>query len=503
MNADDFVALVRKGDGTLRLDDLVLDTRKEQFRGRGILRISRDQMRFEITLPDGGKLPDFQSGVFTVRDCWCLTGLIDEELRFRCARVFPSYSQHSTLGADRFTFDLSDVELIPAGWDTLTHDERDEQIAASLRRADINQPSVASQLAALAARARPTPITSCFHAVLANYPLLTWNASTDTTEENPFFGKSTASAGNIFCGELDGWQYALIEDKSGPDLHLHTRCAPGVLSVSEEADRLKFSALLRALAFVHGVHAWPYRTEYWRGGKKILDTVKCARELASTQHTPFSRGLALPRKGPGLVWEMGQPIRLLTTFFEQDTKLSREVGGLLARFREADDGKHPELTVLALCTLLENLIHLIFKERNLEPWAREQFLVVKKFEAAKQELIQYVGLQIPVKGEGYSRMKSLLSHAQAFYIGEKFQAVVKHLGLQWEDDFDRHAKAWKITRNDLVHEVERMDMSEDEIKQVWFDESRVAGIINALVLKLVGYSGPMRFSQHPEEHRLI
>jgi hypothetical protein len=78
-----------------------------------------------------------------------------------------------------------------------------------------------------------------------------------------------------------------------------------------------------------------------------------------------------------------------------------------------------------------------------------------------------------------------------------------HLNLQWEDDFARLAKAWKSARNDLVHEVERMDKTEDEIRQVWFDESRVAGIINALVLKLVGYSGPMRFSQHPNEHRLI
>ena len=56
MNANEFVALVRKGDGTLRLDDLVMDTHKEQFHGRGMLRISRDHMRFEMTLPDGGTI---------------------------------------------------------------------------------------------------------------------------------------------------------------------------------------------------------------------------------------------------------------------------------------------------------------------------------------------------------------------------------------------------------------------------------------------------------------
>jgi hypothetical protein len=408
MNANEFVALVRKGDGTLRLDDLLLDTHKEQFRGRGMLRISRDQMRFDMTLLDGGKLPAFQSGVFTVRDCWSLTGLIEEELGFRCDRVFPTPSRHSNLCVDRFTFDLSEVELIPAGWDALTNDEADAQRAEIFKRGDVTQPSVASQLAALAARARPTPITSSFHAVLADYPLLTWNASTVKTEENPYFGKSTASTCNIFCGEVAGWEYALIEDKSGPDLHLHTRCAPGVLSVSEEADRRKFSALLHALAFVHGIHAWPYRIEYWRDGKKVSDSVKSARELARTSHTPFSRGLALARKGQGLVWEMGDPIRLLTTFFEQDTKLSREVGELLARFRESDDGRHPELTVLALCTQLENLIHLIFKERNLEPWARDRFPAVKKFEEAKQEVMEYVGLLVPVKGEGYSRIKNPL-----------------------------------------------------------------------------------------------
>jgi hypothetical protein len=86
---------------------------------------------------------------------------------------------------------------------------------------------------------------------------------------------------------------------------------------------------------------------------------------------------------------------------------------------------------------------------------------------------------------------------------QMFQAVVNYFGLKWQDDMEDIFKTWKRARHPLVHGKAHAEMSEDELKASIINESRIAGAINILLLKLFGYSGHMRYSTFEDEYRQI
>jgi hypothetical protein len=84
-----------------------------------------------------------------------------------------------------------------------------------------------------------------------------------------------------------------------------------------------------------------------------------------------------------------------------------------------------------------------------------------------------------------------------------FQAVTNHFNLQWENDMEQIYFIWTNLRNPLAHGHERSNQSEDERKQLLLDESRIAGVINLLLLKLFGYSGKMSISVFEDKYRQV
>jgi hypothetical protein len=62
---------------------------------------------------------------------------------------------------------------------------------------------------------------------------------------------------------------------------------------------------------------------------------------------------------------------------------------------------------------------------------------------------------------------------------------------------------WQKARNPIVHDTTRADRTEDQFKESVINESRIAGAINILLLKLFGYSGLMRESAFEEKYRKI
>ena len=54
-----------------------------------------------------------------------------------------------------------------------------------------------------------------------------------------------------------------------------------------------------------------------------------------------------------------------------------------------------------------------------------------------------------------------------------------------------------------MHDKRRADQSEEEFRDSVLNESRVAGAINVIVLKLIGYSGLMKFSAFESGYRRI
>jgi len=58
MTADEFVEVVRKGSDKLRVDDIVLEARGQEFHGKGVLRISAERIEIEMTLDAGERPPE-------------------------------------------------------------------------------------------------------------------------------------------------------------------------------------------------------------------------------------------------------------------------------------------------------------------------------------------------------------------------------------------------------------------------------------------------------------
>lgn len=100
-------------------------------------------------------------------------------------------------------------------------------------------------------------MTGRFHATLVDYPLLIANETSRTTTKHPYLGETYQAPGDTFVGEVEGFEYALVKHENGTDLNIFARTKASRVSESEALDWRKFNALLNAIGFVHGIHAWP------------------------------------------------------------------------------------------------------------------------------------------------------------------------------------------------------------------------------------------------------
>jgi restriction endonuclease Mrr len=98
------------------------------------------------------------------------------------------------------------------------------------------------------------------------------------------------------------------------------------------------------------------------------------------------------------------------------------------------------------------------------------------------------------EGEGWKRVSGVVGSAATFSIREKFQAVLKHFQFdeQWRKEMEHSFKTWHEVRQHLFHYKDRTSQSEDDLKKAILDQCQIAGAINVLILKLIGYSGLMR-----------
>ena len=480
MTADEFVKIVRKGSDKLRVDDVVFNTGSEEFHGKGLMRICRDSIDVDLTINEGEKVPDLKTGIFTKRDYWKLTGIIEDQLQFKCDYVGPSgWSSKSWPGdITKCTFDLHPIDLIPSGWDAMSRQERNLR----LKQLQEGTPA-AKEKAEQDAEAERTDDFS-FYATLFEYPLL------------------TSDWGKEVKGETESYEFVLKKETEDSDLYVSIHSKKEHHSPSEQNDWNKFYAFMKALAFVNGMNAWPYRIIYSRAGQNIADRVTAASKLSKTSHAPFTKRLSFNAKTGSLKWNFQESVIKAAAFFEADSNLSKEVSEILFLFREADEGVHSEITTIALCNLFENTVRLIFRELNLKEKAGAD-VDLKLFEEAKSEVADQISRQIAVKGEGYRRLHNVVRSAQLFSMEQMFQSVVNHFGLKWHDDMEVVFSTWKKARNPIVHDKMRSNISEDEQKVATINESRIAGAINILLLKLFGYSGWMRSSTFEDKYREI
>ncbi len=458
MTADEFVKIVRSGSEKLRVDEIVLKTGTQEFHGKGMLRISREEIKLDMTLDEGENPPAIQFGVHTKSDYWKLNGVIEDVLQFKCDYISFGNSQHFfnwNKCKNVLKLDLSPIELIPSGSDALTREER-AQLHKELLQKNKN---IANQNREAGNTEPPTETSAYFYALILNYPVPTLAcAGTEIIEKNPYFGERRSGKLDTLKGEIGNYNYAFIKEKDDGDIHVHLESKKGYHSSSTQEDWDKFYALMHALAFMQGMHAWPYRIEYWRDGQKITDRVTSARRLAHTVHIPFRL----------LKFDFQDVVKKTTTFLEVKTKLSEEILRILFLFREATDYEfvHGEIALITLCVLFETLVNQLFKELKLEEKVRE--LGIEKI-----------------------TMK------------ERLKAVATHFCLPWQGDMEVIFKTWQKVRDPLIHGNSRANQSETESKDSMIAESQIAGAMNILFLKLFGYSGKMCASAFEDKYRQI
>ena len=479
MTADEFVKIVRIGSEKLRVDEIVINTGGQELHGKGMLRISRERITLEVTIKEGETLPEFRTGIYTKRDSWKLSGLVEDQLQFKCEHVGPVGNRQFSWpsGITRCTFNMHPIDLIPTGWDSITRKARNEALAEHAK----NNPQL--RVAEQPVLEEVSEDDVSFFATLLEYPLL------------------ASKWGNELKGETEYFDYILTKEKADSDLQVALHSKKNYRSLGEQEDWVKFDSFMHALAFANGIHAWPYRRQYWRAGQKITDRITAASKLTKTNHAPFTERLAFNAQTGSLKWDIQDVIRKAAAFFETNTYLSKEVSIILFLFREADKDVHSEITTIALCTLFENLVRLLFTELNLKDKADAND--VKLFDEAKAEVAGQINRQIIEKGEGYRRLYNLVRSAHMFSIEQMFQAVVTNFDLMWEDDMEKIFKTWKCARNPLIHGKARADISEDEQKTSIINESQIAGALNILLLKLFGYSGHMRHSTFEDGYRQV
>ena len=486
MDADKFAELVRHGSEKLRVDNVVVEADDAKLRGKGILRIERDSLEIDLTLR--GRTVPGHARVVTKKNLWRMSGLVSGQLAFRCDTVSPGGTATSRNGIITITRRLHPIELVT---------ERPDSPKAKRRR------RILQKQLGLKPSDDALDRSFEFEATIVNCPLPAANGKTKTTWMNDFLGETWSSSLDTFSGELATARYALICAKNGSDLDIYFRSKEGSESGGEDGDWRKFRAFLAALAFANGVQPWPFRIKYSCGGHPVSEILCAARTPARTSYSPVNEAIGFQKSEA-----FGLTIKAAAEFLEPTTELNRRLTHLLFLFREAGrESVQLEITILALCVLLESLVRAIFKKVCLNRSDAPDVINSKRFTKLKNDLLRLSSRLINSKNaREHQRLCDRIRDASVFQIQDVFKAVAKRLDLPWKETMQPLFAEWKRARNPSAHGRFKTDINDGNadqktVEEMFFGLSRIAGGFNMILLRLFGYSGPYRASALEDKYR--
>ncbi len=115
MTPDNFAKLVRGGDGTLRVANVLLHAEGCKVRGYGLLKITPAVLALHFEVSSKSVMPKRRKNIWKEDDFWSLSGIIARDLHFSCNRVSPGQrTDHWKLGNALQTVQvlhLSGIEL--------------------------------------------------------------------------------------------------------------------------------------------------------------------------------------------------------------------------------------------------------------------------------------------------------------------------------------------------------------------------------------------------------
>lgn len=314
----------------------------------------------------------------------------------------------------------------------------------------------------------------CAFARLTDYKLGWFNSDTVATENNEFFGTTSKTLKNTLVGVFEGFRYALVQRGDDCDVHLRQNGDAARWTDSRQV----MCALLRAIAFLHGRHAWPQWQRIENGFDTTAEYTRAPRTIPRTIYTTLSEDSG------------GDPALLIAKAAEcflREGDFGETLHHYLFLAREASANETPHHAgSLGLCAVFEGLITFLHSHGCGDTQTPDE----AEFEKARSELKRYASERAaipdlaPTAAEMWKRFIGLIQSARPLRPLEKYRWLVEHLRLPLEATMPAF-DVWKRHRNVLAHGMRPDGDNTDNLIVV----SRVAGAINVMAAAALGYSG--------------
>lgn len=235
-----------------------------------------------------------------------------------------------------------------------------------------------------------------------------------------------------------------------------------------------------------------------QNGAQLFDKLHAVRKLDRTSLAPFSERIGFNAAVGQIEWQFADFLGQATRFFNSGSELSDAASRALWLLRASNAKNVPgEITLMSLCVLLESLAGTIFDDKKLELTQD-----AASFEQARAKLLEWIKENKPHDSRGFQRFQNMIASARLDRAKDKYKAVSQHFDLQWEGLMKDAWDIWEKVRNKGAHNILREE-KEQKLDSHFTAVGRIAGAINVLVLRLIGYSGIARTSVFEDKHHKI
>jgi len=450
----------------LAVSNIVIVSDEGDFTGNGKLQRNGEALELEVTLSGDRELPAV-GGILKREHFWKIGGVIEGQVPFWGVSV-PHAHQIQTarfvVRGGHFHFDR--IHHLPL----LFGD-------GGLRDALLNTAHVPPERVTLPAR-------GFVDARLTDYQIVWREEMTVTVEQNPFLGDASRTKRDTLEGEVDVFEYGLIQRDL--DCYIHLRLKKDASASVSEITRVS-QALYRALAFVHGRHSWPQWERIDSGAGSVLEYATALRSVSANIHTPLTERTCA--NGSDVTALIAKAVRC---FLRADA-FSQGLDSYLSLAREAASEDTPaHVGTLGLCAVFEGFVSFLHEHLC----AGSGSSGADEFEQVRSSLVELAtervgntGLDSAMVG-AWTRFIGLLQSVRSLRPADKYRQLVEHFRLSTEK-MSLAVEAWKEHRHPLAHGASPNDDLIDEMLAT----SRIAGAINVLAAAAVGYSGVMVLSR--------
>jgi hypothetical protein len=342
-------------DGTLsvRVDDFILNTAEGPVSLAATLKFNPDGEDFllEVRDSDGRDLRSFFTEKTRVKeeDALSASGVLGNRLRVEFRKIWPPCkSTTRPIGDVNASSAIVEPEVIvipPSTSDSQTHDE----IRDMLNSINPHLPPVIPD------EESDAKMPSFEHiAIFANTKLKFFNKGVKWTESHPFWGERSGSRGKTWDGAALGGTFSL---KQASD-HLEV----GFRHDGDDDDeaRLRFGALLQAVAYTHAIFPWPTFLQRRRNWRVMEQTLKVVRQ---------EQGQIIPLREVDGHLSPSTPTDLIAAVAGLFHSLSPDNNAQLKQalwvFRGADSTiAPPPLQMAMICSVIEGLRAELFVQQE-------------------------------------------------------------------------------------------------------------------------------------------